>query len=433
MKISKFINSDFKSFSRYDNVRSIPSIIDGLKDSQRKSIYGMMCSGNKEIKVSQLAELTSMKTHYDHGGSSLEGTIIGLAQNYAGSNNVNMFEPIGQFGSILGSEAGAPRYIFTKPSQYMKKFFVESDTSILSFKEIEGEQVEPSLYWPTLPLWAVNGANGIGSGFKSLILPRSLTGVKKAITAIASNKKVKKEWLHPFYENWGGTVIDDGGRWMLAGKVERVNTTKLVITEIPAGMGIDKLKETLVQLMDSGDIKDFSNGSSEYAIKIELSVTRKFSSLADDEILKKLKLIQYVTEKLTFWDVDFNIVVYDSFEEALRVFVKHKLEKVSERKNKQIEIKQEEIDYFENLILFIKTWHSMKGVNKMTVDEIRGIMLSSGVNEIYMDKLMAIRISSLSKDSIDGYNEKIKVLNEEITDYMKSSALDIYSNDLNNI
>ena len=42
---------------------------------------------------------------------SLMSTIINLAQNFVGSNNVNLLQPIGQFGTRLngGKDAASPR------------------------------------------------------------------------------------------------------------------------------------------------------------------------------------------------------------------------------------------------------------------------------------------------------------------------------------
>lgn len=42
-------------------------------------------------------------------------TIVNLAQNFVGSNNVNILQPLGQFGTRIngGKDAASPRYIFT--------------------------------------------------------------------------------------------------------------------------------------------------------------------------------------------------------------------------------------------------------------------------------------------------------------------------------
>lgn len=42
-------------------------------------------------------------------------TIVNLAQNFVGSNNINILQPLGQFGTRIngGKDAASPRYIFT--------------------------------------------------------------------------------------------------------------------------------------------------------------------------------------------------------------------------------------------------------------------------------------------------------------------------------
>lgn len=68
-----------------------------------------------EIKVAQLAGSVAELSAYHHGEQSLAMTIINLAQNFVGSNNINLLRPEGQFGTRLsgGKDAASPRYIFT--------------------------------------------------------------------------------------------------------------------------------------------------------------------------------------------------------------------------------------------------------------------------------------------------------------------------------
>lgn len=50
-----FVNKELIHFSHADNIRSIPSVIDGLKPSQRKVLYACFKRKLKsEIKVAQL-------------------------------------------------------------------------------------------------------------------------------------------------------------------------------------------------------------------------------------------------------------------------------------------------------------------------------------------------------------------------------------------
>ena len=95
--------------------------IDGFKPSQRKVLFG--CLKRKltnEIRVASLAGYISEHCAYHHGEASLQKTIIKMAQNFVGANNIELLEPIGQPGSrILGGEDSAQPGIFIRTYQRM--------------------------------------------------------------------------------------------------------------------------------------------------------------------------------------------------------------------------------------------------------------------------------------------------------------------------
>ena len=140
IKASNFFNTAFKEFSLYDNVRSIPTLFDGLKPAHRKTVYGMQLRGENaaEIQVERVAAQIAAATDYHHGVGSLEGTIVGMAVNYPGTNNMNLLMPNGQFGSRLTKEASAGRYINTKFSENFRKLFKKEDDSILEHILVDG-------------------------------------------------------------------------------------------------------------------------------------------------------------------------------------------------------------------------------------------------------------------------------------------------------
>ena len=102
-----FINKELVLFSNCDNERSIPSLVDGFKPGQRKVMFTCFKRNDKkEVKVAQLAGSVGEKSAYHHGEASLVGTIINLAQDYVGSNNINLLQPKGQFGTRLQGGKG---------------------------------------------------------------------------------------------------------------------------------------------------------------------------------------------------------------------------------------------------------------------------------------------------------------------------------------
>eukprot|EP00913_Durusdinium_trenchii_P026192 g24572.t1 len=99
-----FVNKDCNivkelvAFSRYDVMRSIPCFVDGMKPGQRKILYAAFKRNlRSDIKVAQFAGYVAEHSAYHHGEASLQGTIVGMAQNFVGSNNINLFVPSGHF------------------------------------------------------------------------------------------------------------------------------------------------------------------------------------------------------------------------------------------------------------------------------------------------------------------------------------------------
>ena len=72
--------------------------------------------------MAQLAGSVGEQSAYHHGEASLMGTIINLAQDFVGSNNINLLQPNGQFGTRLvgGKDSASARYIFTRMSSLAK-------------------------------------------------------------------------------------------------------------------------------------------------------------------------------------------------------------------------------------------------------------------------------------------------------------------------
>jgi DNA topoisomerase II len=168
-----FINKDLINYSYTDLKRSIPSLIDGLKISQRKILYTCLKENiRKEIKVGQLSGLTTDVAAYHHGEAALHQSIIKMAQDFVGSNNVPLLEPCGQFGTRHhgGSDSASARYIFTRLSPITDLIFPESDMHILRYETEDGKQVEPSFFLPILPMILVNGTRGIGTGWSTNVL-----------------------------------------------------------------------------------------------------------------------------------------------------------------------------------------------------------------------------------------------------------------------
>jgi len=199
------VHKELIHFSINDCARSIPSLIDGLKPGQRKVLFSCFKRKLKdEIKVAQLAGYVSEHSAYHHGEMSLCGTIVQMAQTYVGSNNLNLLEPEGQFGTrnLGGKEAASARYIFTKLNTLTRKLFREEDEQILNFLSEEGQNIQPDFYMPILPLILINGTSGIGTGWSSFIPAYSpieiAANLKKRLLDYSCDFKRMAPWYRGF-------------------------------------------------------------------------------------------------------------------------------------------------------------------------------------------------------------------------------------------
>ena len=249
-----FVDKEMKHFSKYDCDRSIPNVIDGWKISTRKILYSCFKRNlTNEIKVAQLAGYVSEHSGYHHGEMSLIKSIIGMAQEFVGSNNANVLMPNGQFGTRLmgGKDHASERYIFTALNPLTKFIFRDEDKAILNYNDDDGLKVEPEYYLPIIPFALVNGGKGIGTGFSYEGTSYNISEIIKYMENKINGKQTNIE-LHPYYENFNGTVIKNYGKqnkYLIKGKYKVISADTIKITELPIGTWTTDYNEFLEYLM----------------------------------------------------------------------------------------------------------------------------------------------------------------------------------------
>ena len=238
VKFTDFVDKELILFSQADNARSIPHVYDGFKPSQRKVLFACFKRKLKgEIKVAQLAGYVGEHSAYHHGEMSLTGTIVGMAQSFTGSNNINLLTPSGQFGTrrMGGKDSASPRYIFTKLEKITRTIFHPDDDSLLNYLNDDGMSIEPDFYMPVIPLVLANGSDGIGTGWSSNTPNFSPRHIIANLRRMISNEPVQR--MIPQYGGYTGEIIPEEGKRMgsfiVRGKIERTDDTTLLITELP--------------------------------------------------------------------------------------------------------------------------------------------------------------------------------------------------------
>ena len=256
----KFINDEMIHFSKYDCDRSIPNMMDGLKISLRKILFSAFKKNLKsEIKVAQFSGYVSEHSGYHHGEASLNAAIVGMAQNFVGSNNINLFEPNGQFGTRLqsGADSASERYIFTQLNKLTRLIYRPEDDAVLTYLDDDGQSVEPIYYVPIIPMVLVNGTKGIGTGFSTEIMCYSPTQIiayiRYKLVGDVGDMGVSAPvpTIEPFYKNFRGAIRRVGdSKYLFKGCYTILDEKKVRITELPVGTWTDNYKKFLENLIE---------------------------------------------------------------------------------------------------------------------------------------------------------------------------------------
>jgi len=424
------INDQLIQFSIYDIQRSIPSLVDGLKPSQRKVLYTAIKTNlKKEYKVAQFAGEVAKESAYHHGEASLMGTIIGMAQNYTGSNNINLLSPIGQFGTRIasGKDHASPRYIFTKMEDITTKIFDMRDNPLLKYIDEDGSTIEPEYYVPALPMILVNGASGIGTGFSTNIPCFNPEDIIKNIIRLLEDKEPLE--ISPYYKGFKGSIRKVGETKYITSGVYKKNSKKISITELPIGKSIDEYKEYLDLLANEGHIKDYFNSSTEEEVDITIILNEK------DDVDLKLESNINISNMYLFDDKN-SIKKYNNVNDILKEYFNVRLKFYKKRKVYLLKKLAEEILYLSNKIRFLELIIS----DKLKVFKVHKKDLEENLKVLEFDKLensysylTEMPISSFTKEKIEEYINK-KSSKESDRDLIESKTIrDLWMDDLSDI
>ena len=289
----EFINNEMIHFSKYDCDRSIPNLMDGQKISLRKILYAAFKKGLKnEIKVAQFSGYVSEHSGYHHGEASLNAAIIGMAQDFVGSNNINLLLPNGQFGTRLqaGRDAASERYIFTQLNKITRLIFRHEDDPILHYLNDDGFSVEPIYYVPIIPMILVNGTKGIGTGFSTDIMCYNPLQIINAIKLRLNGTEILNDIvspIEPYYRGFQGTISKiSETKYLIKGCYTIIGNDKIRITELPVGTWTDDYKQYLEGLMEPATKeKKSTDGSSSSVSSSNIPIVKEYNDMSTDIIV----------------------------------------------------------------------------------------------------------------------------------------------------
>lgn len=411
---SHFIENELVVYSVANCARSLPHIMDGMKESQRKIIYTILKQNltydKPSKKVYRLSGEVGSMTEYVHGEQNLWNTITGLAWDFVGSNNIPLLVPDGQFGSRLamGQDASNARYINTRQQEIIPYIFRPEDIPILDYIQGEDSTIEPVYYVPIVPLILINGVRGgIGTGFSSRIPAFNPIDIVKCIK-IWINENLDSfnkndvfsisefPQIDPWYQGFTGEIKFENGSYTSYGVIKQVENGVVEITELPIGLSVDKFREKLMALRDENKIQDYKDYCSKTRVHFVVYENEKCT-------INSLKLTSSlpITNMVAF-NSDGKINHYKSTDEMIYEFCQTRLKWYDKRKHHIIET------YKKQLVI--------------------STAKRRFVEEIITDQLKVFRCKK--SDIIVSLEERKYPLHEEKYDYLLKMPVDSFTEDL---
>jgi DNA topoisomerase-2 len=434
-------------FSIDDCKRSIPSMTDGLKESQRKILFSAfkrrLLFNDKSIKVAQFSGYVAEHSSYHHGEQNLVDTTIKLAQTFVGSNNIPLFFNEGQFGSRVknGDDAASGRYLFTKLNLPTRTIFRDEDDDFLNDRIEEGEKVEKDFYVPIVPMILVNGCSaGIGSGFSSSVPSYKIEDVIHQINNWLDRKdpgSFQKDFddITPWYRGFKGTITIDGKRVVTEGVYEKVKEKTYKVTELPIGksnISIDKYEEFLKKLQEEKKITSFSSNCTESIVDFTINVTDDF-----EVSHKSLNLVDNVyTSNMVLFDPNNRIKKYETVKDILDEFCKVRYSLYEVRKEGIIKSMEDELLYLRNKIKFIgEIVNNTISLKDRDDDSLQKELTSKKYNtkEGSFDYLLNIQVRSMTSKRLKELKDKETDLNHQLGRYRIKTIKDIWRGELDEL
>ena len=430
-----FINKELIHFSSADNVRSIPSMVDGFKPVMRKVLWTSFTREKNEIKVPQLAGSVSKYSNYHHGEVSMYETIVGMAQNHTGSNNLSWLVPMGQFGSRLDKRSvhAQCRYLFTQLDPISRKVFRPEDDLILQYVEEDGHEVEPRYYIPVIPTVLVNGGEGIGTGWSTSIppyKPADLVGCMLSMLDGVSVSDVASE-LVPWWRGFTGSVVRTESGFETSGKWE-ISGNSVVITELPPRVWTDHF---LASMHKHPLVNEVENEKLFSSVGITLYVDQSLLDMEHDEIGRQLGLV-------THWSVN-NMHAFDgngklqkyTIESIISEFFRIRLESYTYRKKVLVEKAE-----FESILCGEKARFIRLVVSgELVIMRVPRIEIENRLKELgFSDRggynyLLDMPIKTLTLEAAVRLEQRAEDAQIELDNLIKTSETDMWRTDLHEL
>ena len=424
--IENEMKSDYIDYSMSVIVaRALPDVRDGLKPVHRRVLFGMNEMGNtsdKPHKKSANCVGEVMGKYHPHGDSSIYGTVVRMAQNWA--MRYTLVDGHGNFGSIDGDGPAAMRYTEVRLRQIGEEMLSDIDSDTVDFvPNYDNQRREPVVLPTRIPNLLINGASGIAVGMATNMPTHNLTESINACVAIIDNPDITiPELMHyitaPDFPTGGIIYGYDGvreafetgrGRIVIRARAEietHDNHDEIIVKEIPYGVNKAELIKQIAQLAIDKKVDSIAdvNDESDYT---GMRIVVKVKAGENANVL--LNKLYKMTQLQSSFSVN-NVALVKgrprtlNLKEILNAFVEHRHEVVLRRTRFELGKAEERAHILQGLIVAVQN-----------IDEVIEIIRSSSstddakirlgerfnLDDIQTQAIVDMRLKQLTQLEID--------------------------------
>lgn len=351
--LKEIVKHEYRNYQIYTLMdRAIPYLQDGLKPGQRRILFTLWKNQSKGLmKVSSATGL--VLTLHPHGPASVESAIVNLAQDYTFSNNYPLIDKKGYFGERMETQPAASRYIECKLGEVAKILLFDDMNQVEMIPNYDEKVMEPTGLLPKLPIMLLNGAEGIGTGFSSVIPSFHHKDIIASMVSYLETGKAKK--IKPFVNYFSEQiVIDKTGRHIYNMKFEEIGDS-IFITELPRSYDSTKTYRFLNKHIDEDFIKDYIDSSVDNEVRIEL-IFKRGQRPSLKEVQERMGTTSTITPNYTLIS-ERGVKIFNAPEEIVSIFTDQRLAVVKRRYELLCEEYENRIRQNNEIIRFIKEKH----------------------------------------------------------------------------
>ena len=430
--------------------RALPDVRDGLKPVHRRILYTMLEEGlryNSKFRKSANVVGNCLARYHPHGDMAVYDSLVRMAQNF--SLRYPLIQGQGNFGSIDGDNAAAPRYTEAKLSKIGEEMLKDIEKDTVNFENnYDGTRKEPFVLPSPLPNFLLNGSFGIAVGMATNIPTHNLSEVCDALIYLIEKPKANTEDLFKFIQGpdfpTGGIIYDQKqiiqaysqgkGPIIIRGKTEvaeqeKTGRQRIIITEIPFQVQKSNLVEqfaNLVQEKKIEGIKDIRDESDKQGMRIVIELSReaypqkvlnrlyKFTDLQKTFHLNMLALVDGIQPRVL------------NLAEAMSYFILHRTEVITRRMKHELKKAEERAHILEGLhkclskidevIKTIKNSANREDAGKNLIKKFR-------LTKIQANAILETKLSTLAKlerKKIEEELKQLKIKMKELIEILKS-------------